>query len=519
MDEKKFNEISKLDIGKKYDFKGKIEVIKQTSGPTLMVLNDGTQNFTFKAFIKPGVRAYPEVEIGDLIKVYAKINLRQNEIEGEVLKLKKLEGIQKEEFSKKLDKIIFEKLKPVCQTFSIKSKMLESQKERFIKIATIIKKAIIESRPILLRHNADCDGYSSAITIERAILSFMDKITGGDKQSHFQNYKRAPSKAPFYEYEDCVKDISNWLKEKSRNQAKPPLIIITDNGSTFEDILSIRQMKIYDAQIVVVDHHFCGEVKDGKVLVDQFIDAHINPYLTGFDSNICAGMLGFELARFIDIDNKNSVFIPAMAAILDHTDSDEKEEYIKKAKKEGFDEKYLETLGEIVDMQSHYFRFLESREFFDDLFGNNLNVQKKIVNLLKDELDKRYLAVEKVAKNYSLVKDMGDFYLVKFNGEKGTFRGEYPAIGKSTNHIHKVFEKDLDKPIVTLTYGTTFMTIRVSDAIKNFSVPDFVDLVFKEIPFANANGGGHEHAGSVRFVEYAKLDILNLFEKYLENLN
>jgi len=230
-------------------------------------------------------------------------------------------------------------------------------------------------------------------------------------------------------------------------------------------------------------------------------------------------MLGYELANFIYEKNKNSVFIPAMAAILDHCESPERDLYVGLAEKEGFTQDYLAVLGEIIDMQSHYFRFMESREFFDDLFGNNMDMQKKVVEMLGPELELRYKAVEAVSRHYVEKKDFGKFYMIGFDGEKGTFRGEYPAVGKSTNHIHKVFEKEMDKPIVTVTHGTTFMTIRVSDEITGFSVPEFVQEVFLKLPFANANGGGHEHAGSVRFVEFARDDIMKLFEDYLKRVN
>ena len=519
MDNILLKDVSKKDVGRIVFAKGKIEVVKQTTGPTLMVLNDGTGNFTLKAFIKPGVRAYPDIDIGDIAEVKMKISERQGSIEGEVSFMKKLNDTEVKLFEQKLEKLQAKRFVPEVDSFTIKSKMLESQKDRFVKVATIIRRAVVEGRPILLRHNADCDGYSSAITIERAILGYINEVTNGDRLAAFQNYKRAPSKAPFYEYEDSVKDVSNWLRDRSRNNAKPPLIVVTDNGSTFEDILSMRQMKIYDAQIVVVDHHFCGEVKSGKVEVDEYVEAHINPYLTGFDSNVCAGMLGYELANFIFKNNNNSVFIPAMAGVLDHCDSPEKDLYVELAKKEGFTEKYLAELGEIVDMQSHYFRFMESREFFNDLFGANMDMQKKIVALLTPELKQRYDKTEKVGKHYSEKKDFGKFYLMTFNGEKGTFRGDYPAIGKATNHIHRVFEQEMDKPVITVTHGTTFMTIRVSDAIKGFSVPEFVSQMFKKLPHINANGGGHEHAGSVRFVEFGRDEIFDLFNKYLLSVN
>lgn len=514
-----FKDISHKNIGEVFEMQGKVEVVKQTSGPTLMMLNDGTANFTFKAFLKPGVRAYPEIDVGDYVFVQAQIRERNDGVEGEVMQIRKLDKNEMEVFTEKLKSLNEQKIKVDPNTqFTVKSEVLESLRERFIKVAQIIKLAVIEGRPILLRHNADCDGYSSAITLERAILGFMDEVSGGDKMLQFQNYRRAPSKAPFYEYEDSVKDVINLLRDESKMGAKSPLIIITDNGSTEEDLLSIKQMKIYDCPIVVVDHHYPGVVKDGKVAVDEYIDAHINPYLEGYDSNVSAGMLGYELANFIYPNNKNSVLIPAMAAILDHTEGQEREQYIEQAKAQGFTEEYLATLGEIVDMQSHYLRFMEGREFVDDLFGNNMKMQASLVEMLGKELEKRYSAVEKVAKHYTEKEDFGPFYLMHFDGEKGTIRGEYPAIGKSTNHIHRVFETEADKPVITMTTGSTFMTIRVSDPIKEFSVPEFASWVSEKMPYTYAEGGGHEKAGSVKFVEYGRQEVIKAFKEYVSEI-
>lgn len=39
--------------------------------------------------------------------------------------------------------------------------------------------------------------------------------------------------------------------------------------------------KVYDLETVVVDHHYPGEVVDGKVIVDDYVDVHVNPYLVG----------------------------------------------------------------------------------------------------------------------------------------------------------------------------------------------------------------------------------------------
>jgi RecJ-like exonuclease len=519
MGNKLLKDITFKDVGKKMRISGQITNVKQTSGPTLMVINDGSANFTLKAFKKPGVRAYPEADLNDFIDVEVTINERNGGVEGEVSNLRKLSGNELDTRTKNLESLKEEQYKVKDGNFFIKSKAFDLMKPSFLKVASIIKKAVINGRPILLRHHADCDGYAAALSIEGAIMNLMEEVYGSDMLVKYQNYRRAPSKAPFYEYEDAVKDVAYWLRDKVKNGVdKAPLVIITDNGSTEEDILSIKQMQFYGSEVVVIDHHYPGEVKKGKVLVDKYISAHINPYLHGYDSNICAGMLGFELARYISPQNNNKIFIPAMAAILDHCDGPEKEFYVKAAQKEGYDEDFLKKLGEIIDLQSHYVKFSESRELFDEIF-RNADAQKLMVEMLTPELKNRYSQLWKVAEHYSKVEDYGKFYLVAFDGELGVARGEYPAVGKSTNHVHAKFEEKLDKPVITMTYGPTFVTIRVADAINGFAISEFVEMVKKDVPFTAADGGGHERVGSIKFVEYGRDDVIALFKKYLKEVN
>ena len=518
---KPFNELSHDDISRTYTSIGRIETVKQTSGPTLMILMDSTQSFTFKAFIKPGERAFPECDLGDVVEVEYRVSERQGSIEGEVKSMKKISQEHVLGFEKHIEEQEEERFKAEDVGFSIQSPVLESLKPRFLKVATIIRKAVAQRRPIILRHDADCDGYSSAICLERAILRFMDECTGGDVNARYNLFRRAPSRAPFYEYEDAVKDVSMMLKDMVKNGAKEPLVIVTDNGSTNEDIFAYKQMKLYNCPIVVIDHHYPGEKDEkGNVEVDYFIDGHINPYLEGFDSNVCSGMLGYELARFIYKENTNSVMIPAMAGLLDHVDGVELQTYVELANKEGYTNEFMEKLGDLIYLQSHYMRFGEAREFFDDIFGNNLIVQKEIVNLVYPEIEKLYTKTRKIGKQYAQVEDFGPFYVVQFDGERGTARGQYPAVGKSTNLIHAMFEEELDKPVITMTSGSTFLTIRVGDDVKGLSIPEFCsEILSKELSHTGAEGGGHEHAGSVKFVEYAREEVIQSFINYLKNIS
>lgn len=86
------------------------------------------------------------------------------------------------------------------------------------------------------------------------------------------------------------------------------------------------QAKIYDIEVVVIDHHYPGELitKDERngeiysatVAVDEYVDTHVNPYLVGGDSQLTAGALACEVAHIINPSVKELIkHLPAVAAL------------------------------------------------------------------------------------------------------------------------------------------------------------------------------------------------------------
>ena len=113
-----------------------------------------------------------------------------------------------------------------------------------------------------------------------------------------------------------------------------PLIVLLDNGSTEEDIVALMQAKIYDVEVVVIDHHSPGDLitkeeKDGEIVggtvaVDEYVDTHVNPYLVGGDSQLTAGALATEVAHIINPEIKDLIkHLPAIAAWGDHAECGE----------------------------------------------------------------------------------------------------------------------------------------------------------------------------------------------------
>src|SRR3989339_331833 len=216
---------------------GKINRIAQTGGPTVFVVSDGTGSLSLKGFVGAGQRAYPEITEGDSIKTFIKIEEFQGETEGNIIKINKLNPSEEKDFIKSIEDIERERAKVIPPKFLVESPILNKLKDSFIKAATEIKLAIIQDRPIIVRHHNDTDGYSSGFSLERAILPLIEEQHGSEK-SRWEFFTRAPCAAPFYEIDDSIRDTAQSLRNVARFSNKMPLIIIAEKEGYTKELLS-----------------------------------------------------------------------------------------------------------------------------------------------------------------------------------------------------------------------------------------------------------------------------------------
>jgi RecJ-like exonuclease len=516
---KNFIQLNKNDVRKRFNFLCKIEEIKQTSGPTIFTINDGSRSIKSVAFSnKPGTRAYPELNSEDIIEISAMVSERDGIIELELKDVKLVtDDFKKKLFIGQLNAILDKESTADDVEFIVESEPIKKLLPHIKKVASEIKKAILTNRPIILRHHADCDGYCAGIALERAILPLIKKRHETDSAEWFY-YKRAPSKAPFYEYTDVVKDLSFTIDDMNKFGQKAPLIILADNGSTHEDLLAIKKIKIYGAKVVVIDHHFPGKVENGKVEVDKYVDAHVNPYLIGFDSTLTAGVLGTEIARFINKDVDGIKHLAALAAVGDRAKGPIIEKYLDIAHKIGLDDKYLAELAECIDFESYYIRFMESRGLVNDLLGSDVEKQRQMVKLMIEDINQRKETVLKATSHYMKRDDSGKYTIITLQADGVTSRGEYPAIGKTVGMTHDyVISKNNGKGVISIGIGPDFMTLRMSDEV-DFNINTIIEELKEKMPYTAVDGGGHEHAGSIKFLEAGSQEIKEFVMNRLKNL-
>ena len=201
-------EITPAQKDKVFILTGIIDQIEQTGGPTIFYISDGTGTLALKVFEGAGIRAYPELNVGDAVNTTATIQEYNNELEGEVERLKKLTEDERNQLNEKVAQMERKRAEVKDIPFLVKDKILDKLKERFIKAATEVRLAIIQNRSIIIRHHNDTDGYCSGYALERAVLPLIVKQHNSVK-SAWEFYTRSPVAAPMYEIDDSIRDTAH----------------------------------------------------------------------------------------------------------------------------------------------------------------------------------------------------------------------------------------------------------------------------------------------------------------------
>ena len=435
-----------------------------------------------------------------------------------------------------INKALDERAEPDDVDFLVKSDVLNRLKPKMFEAAKRIRRAILDGRTILLRHHNDADGICSGVAMEKAIVPLIKEINPSNDAEYYY-FKRSPSKAPFYELEDVVKDLSFALEDQQRHGQKLPLIVLLDNGSTEEDIVALMQAKIYDIEVVVIDHHspgelltkevVDGEIYGGTVAVDEYVDTHVNPYLVGGDSQLTAGCLATEVAHIINPEVKDLIkHLPAVAALGDRAECGEVYQYIELAYERGFKKEHLAKIAECVDFEAYFLRFMNGRGIMDTILAvDNFDKHRKMIDALYKEYRKRIDTQLKAAlPNIKKTQLSNGIYVNMLDVEKYAHKFTFPAPGKTCGFVHDRVIKELgeDKPIVTLGHGPDFGVFRATDAVNEqygFNVNDIVTVIAERVPQAGVDGGGHECAGSIKYIEGLGEEVLYKVMEEIQSLS
>ena len=499
-------------MGRNVTIEAEVVQIKQTSGPTIFTICDESGTEDAAAFTEAGVRSYPEVQLGDIVRVHGESNKRNNQVQIEVDSMIVLKGSEADTVRARISAALEARAEPPEIEPLIDSDILRALWPEMRKFAKIVRRAVLTQQPIILRHHADADGICAAVSVETAVLKYI-RANGGDPDMDNFLFRRNPSKAPFYEIEDVTRDLDMLLKDNARFGQKFPLILLMDNGSTEEDMPSYKMTDVYGIDVIVADHHHPDDT------IDKYLLAHVNPYHVGGDFGVTAGMLGTELARLISPDVEDQLLhFPAVAGVADRSEAPELQSYLNLIEgRYTIDE--CRDMALALDYEQYWLRFMDGREIVKDIL--NLNgkpeLHQRLVQLLVTEanaaLEDQITTMMPHVKEQDLSSGAKLFLA---DVEMFAHRFTFPPPGKSSGEVHDLLcKKYADDPVVTLGLGPDFAVIRSRGVQMN--IPQMVRSMRDEMPGAGISGGGHLVVGSIKFVEGMRSEVIaRMIEKISE---
>ncbi len=156
-------------------------------------------------------------------RFWGEVSLHGGKIQIESESIERLHGSEATEARERIDEALDQRAEPENDKLIQKSPSVETSAMRLREAAKTIRRAVFDGRSILVRHHADADGICAGVAVEKAVIPLLREVNpANDAEWHY--FKRSPSKAPFYEIEDVVKDLSFALEDLERHGQKLPLL-------------------------------------------------------------------------------------------------------------------------------------------------------------------------------------------------------------------------------------------------------------------------------------------------------
>jgi len=345
-------------VGEDVRIEGEVVSARQTGGPTVFELRDETGVVDCAAFVEAGVRAYPEIEVGDIVRLDGEVEIRREELQVETEALVALAGEQREAVERRLAEAMTERARPDEATLVADDESVAGAEETLLDAAESIRRAVLESRPIVVRHAATADGYVAGVALERAILPMVrEEHAESDAEYHYVN--RRPLEEAVYEMNDATNDVTSMLQDRDRHDEKLPLVVLVGTASTVESEDGLEMLGIYGADRVVVDAAPADpEIADAA-------DVLVNPTADGLSTGALASSVATTVAPEI---REEIAHLPAVS-YWEHTP----ESYLDAAREVGFDAEAVTELREAIALEAFYQSYDEKRELIGDLlFGESV---------------------------------------------------------------------------------------------------------------------------------------------------
>jgi len=341
-------------VGARVRLEGEVASARQTSGPTVFELRDETGSVECAAFEEAGVRAYPEIGEGDIVRLEGEVERRRGDLQVETEALVLLEDEEREAVSRRMEDAMVKRARPETVEALAADPAVEAVADGIRDAATAIRRAVFEGRPVVVRHAATADGYAASVAIERATLPLVREEHGtADAEYHY--FDRRPLEGSVYDMDDATRDVTTMLSNRERHGEQVPLFVFVAAGGTTESVDAFDLLDVYDARRVVVDER---AIEAG---IEAAVDVLVAPALA--DQKTTATALGANIAAAVNGDVRPDLaHLPAVSFWEGAPES-----YRELAAEAGYDEADTDRLRQAIALEAYYQSYEDKRQLVVDL--------------------------------------------------------------------------------------------------------------------------------------------------------
>ncbi|WP_396612359.1 OB-fold nucleic acid binding domain-containing protein [Haloferax sp. S1W] len=476
-------------VGEDVRVEGEIVSVRQTGGPTVFELRDETAVADCAAFVEAGVRAYPEVDVGDFVRIDGEVERRRGELQIETEDLRVFGDTEADTVKQRLADALSDEARPDAVAPLAAHEPVAAVGKSLLDAAEAIRRAVLESRPIVVRHTATADGYVAGAAVERAVLPLIrSEHPRDDAEYHY--FTRRPLEEAVYGMDAATNDVSRMLEDRDRHDEKLPLVLLLGAGSTTESLDGLGLLGVYGAERVVVD----AAPADDKVAGE--VDVLVNPAREGSDANdLSVGALASTLAVAVNEDVRDDVsHLPAVSYWENCP-----QQYLDLAADHGFDADRVRELREAVALEAYYQSYQDKRELIADLLfdadeGLAGHVSEQFRIKLEDEVETAQANIES--------REVDSISAAVLDADAYSHRFDFPPTSLLVDELHRR-NREGDK-FVTVVLGTDELYVRSTNHLDLRAV---VEAAAEKAPAAGLAAAGIRE-GRIEFLTGARDEAL-----------
>jgi RecJ-like exonuclease len=464
-------------VGSVVRLEGEITGVRQTSGPTVFELRDETGTVECAAFEEAGVRAYPDVDVDDVVRLEGEVERHHGDLQVETEALEILEGDEHETVTERLESAIEAEARPVGVSLLADHDAVSAVEDEIADAATAIRRAVMEARPVVVRHAATADGYVAGAAIERAVLPLVrEKHTRDDAEYHY--FERRPLEGRVYDMDAATNDVTSMLEARERHDEQLPLVVLVGAGSTVESADGYELLSLYDVEALVIDDSRADEE------ITDAVSIAVTPSLTGADvTDLTSTALAANVAAHVNDDVRADLeHLPAISYW-----EETPEAYLDLASDAGFDETDLSERREAVSLEAYYQTYKDKRELVADLlFGDDAELAAHVSEQFRDKLETEL----ETARENLTVRDVDGATVTLLDTGAFTHRYNFPTTVLLLDELHRR-ERETES-FATLGVGDDELHVRAAESV---DVRDLADAIAERVPTAGVRvlGGQDGH--------------------------